>query len=103
MSSLARTSLRYVFVTWAMSSSGMTSELQVLAAADDAVVDALEDVGGTFDGAEDADLLDGLVGEFRGDRGLDSQDPDDEDLELLALKPGRFQLGSHQQLVADPR
>src|SRR4051794_10093707 len=85
-----------------MSSIVMASELQVFAAADDAVVDAAQHLVGAAHGAEDADPLDGLVGELGRDTALDPQDADDEQTQPAVGAPGLVELGLHQQLIADP-
>src|SRR3954468_10194873 len=85
-----------------MSSIVITSELQVLATADDAVVDAAQHLVGAAHRAEDADPLDGLVGELGRDAALDSQDSHDEQTQPAVGAPRLVELGLHQQLIADP-
>src|SRR3954447_8239602 len=81
----------------------VTSLLQVRAAANDAVVDRAKNALGAPDCAEDANPLDGLVGQLGSDAALDPQDADDEQAQPAVGAPGFVELGLHQQLIADPR
>src|SRR3954454_8755260 len=78
------------------------SVLQVLAAADDPVLDPLQHRIRAAYGAEDADALDPLVRQVRRDAVLDGQNADDEHAQSTAGAGGSLQLPAHEQLVADP-
>src|SRR3954462_14335675 len=80
----------------------VTSLLQVRSAANDAVVDPAKNHLGASYCDEDADPLDGLVGELGRDAALDPQDAHDEQTQPAVGAPRLVELGLHQQLIADP-